>query len=112
MKFGATPAMTPSTAAARASQPARGAASASWARTSAGERAGGAAAAGSAAAIGDRPLAVVAPEAAGGQGLGVVAVDGARDAVAGGEEEVEQGGGEPQAGLDPAAPLLLVGREL
>jgi hypothetical protein len=61
----------------------------------------------SAPAIGQRSLIVVA-EAAGEHELGVVAIDDPRKAVAGGEDEVQDGGGEPQARLDATAPLELV----
>ena len=52
------------------------------------------------------------PRRPGGRSSGSLAVDDARQAVAGGEHEVEQRRGEPDAGLDAAAPGQLGGREL
>src|SRR3954453_3065327 len=57
----------------------------------------------SVAAMGQHRLFVVA-EAGRRQRLGLLAVDDAREAIAGGEDEVERRRGEPQAGLDGTPP--------
>src|SRR4051794_17099637 len=101
MNWGMTPDSTDSSAAASAASPTRGRMRRSRETTSAGL---GAAAADSVAAIAQRPPAVVLGQAAGEQQLGVVAVDDARDAVAGGEHEIEERRGEADARLDAAAP--------
>jgi hypothetical protein len=54
-------------------------------------------------AIGQRAL-VIAAETAGEDELGLVAVHDPRQAVAGDEDEVQDGCGEPQARLDATAP--------